>query len=152
MKRAAVEIRSAREEDIDSIYSIGSNNSISWSRKSYAEELKTAFSVFIIAELIGPLEKEIIAFAVAWNVAGEIQLNNIAVKESFREEGIATALIDRVIALLRHENPEKIYCEVRERNSAARGFYRSLGFSETGMRKKYYGDDNAILLEKVLNK
>jgi ribosomal-protein-alanine N-acetyltransferase len=36
--------------------------------------------------------------------------------------------------------------EVRPSNVAARVLYRSLGFDETGVRPRYYGDEDALLM------
>ena len=45
--------------------------------------------------------------------------------------------------------------EVRSSNVAARALYKSLGFSETGLRPKYYatpdGREDAILMTLTLN-
>ena len=40
--------------------------------------------------------------------------------------------------------------EVREKNTAARQFYFSNGFTEKGIRQDYYPDDNAVIIEKYI--
>ncbi len=138
-------IRRARETDMAEIYSIEIESFVSpWSMKSLQNELSTAFSHFIIAETAG----KIAGYAVAWEVAGEIQLNHIAVREEFRRRGAGRALMDFFEAHFKARGAQKILLEVRSRNSTARVFYRALGFRENGIRNNYYQDDDAILMEK----
>ena len=137
-------MRPARESDVDEVHKLAVACSIVGKRDSYLRELQTAFSIFIVAECLGQLA----GFVVAWNVAGEIQLNTIAVNESYRRQGIGSALIEDIVDRLWKVNPSRIYLEVREKNQAARSFYNKNGFYETGLRKNYYLDDNAILLTK----
>jgi len=137
-------IRHANETDLDEIFQIENDVSGSWNKKYFLNELNNSFSIFIVAEI----SNEVAGFAVAWDVRGEIQLNNIAVKKIYRKNGIASSLIDRIVMILKDKNPEKIFIEVREKNKAARLFYKKFGFFETGLRKNYYINDNAILMEK----
>jgi ribosomal-protein-alanine N-acetyltransferase len=97
--------------------------------------------------VVAEFEGSIVGYASAWNVAGEIQLNRIAVAGTFRRSGIGTLLMNGIIERLQRWKPRKILLEVRERNTAARAFYKSIGFYETGRRNNYYHDDNAILLD-----
>ncbi len=113
----------------------------------FETELETTFSVFIVAEVSG----EIAGFAVAWNIPGEIQLNNIAVRKKYRRRGIGTALLREVHESLKDNNPKRIYLETQFRNSGALLFYKNLGYRVNGRRKDYYTDDDAVLLEKVLD-
>jgi [ribosomal protein S18]-alanine N-acetyltransferase len=41
---------------------------------------------------------------------------------------------------------KRVYLEVRPSNLAARALYGSLGFAETGVRPRYYGDEDALLM------
>ena len=141
-----VSFRNAVENDIVQVMDIEAASSGRWDRSFFVHELGTSFSRFIVAEAGGTIA----GYAVAWNVSGEIQLNNIAVREEFRRRGIGRSLLGHIIEILSPFKPEKILLEVNEKNAAARGFYRKMGFAETGVRKKYYLDDNAVLMEKNL--
>lgn len=117
-----------------------------WTRDLFYAEFRNSFSITIVALS----ENEIAGFAVIWNIAGEIQLNNIAIHPDFRRRGIGTALISHLSGELDPYHPEKILIEVNENNHKARQFYKHLGFVETGIRPRYYDDDSAILMEKEL--
>jgi len=138
--------RDAVENDIDIIYSIEEEASSLWKINYFNDELEINFSTFIVAEF----KNEIIGFAVAWYVFSEIQLNNIAVKKEYRRSGIGTAMLNYIINSLEPAGIRKIFLEIKKSNNIAKSFYQNCGFIETGIRKKYYQIEDAILMEKEL--
>jgi ribosomal-protein-alanine N-acetyltransferase len=74
---------------------------------------------------------------------GEAEVLNIAVSPDFQRRGVGRALLNRA-------SPRTLHLEVRESNAAARAFYQSLGFQETGRRRAYYQhpSEDAILLSR----
>lgn len=139
-------IQEACLEDLETIYQIELKSFKNpWSYENYINELGIPFSYIITAKI----EKEIIGFALFWIVKDQIHLNKIAVIGKYRRMGVAAALIDYIITRFR-EGAKIIYLEVREKNSGARRFYEKLGFRENGVRKNYYPDDNAVMIEKEL--
>ena len=51
--------------------------------------------------------------------------------------------------MFENERYNKIMLEVNENNLQALKLYNKLGFKEISLRDRYYGDDNAIIMEKV---
>ncbi len=142
-------IRNAIPEDITSILKIESEGSARWKRDFFEAELNNDFSHFLVA-LAG---KAIVGFAVAWDVPGEIQLQNIGVDKNYRRKGCGRKLIESLCRLLEKKCPERILLELRISNLPALKFYQSLGFEKTGIRKNYYGEGNdALLMEKLIIK
>lgn len=45
---------------------------------------------------------------------------------------------------------KKINLEVNEKNIIAINLYKKFGFEQVGLRKKYYNDQDAVLMSKVL--
>lgn len=117
-----------------------------WSISSLEKELTASFSFFLVAET---RDRDIIGYITAWNIHGEVQLNRIAVIDNYRRTGVGTILFNALLKECDPHHPEKILLEVRESNTSARSFYRTLGFVENGFRKNYYRDDNAVLLEYI---
>jgi len=147
MPALSVTIRPCEENDLSAVYAIELDSSASpWSFRSLSVELSYPFSRMYVAEHRG----EIVGFSASWNIIDEIQLNNIAVKAPYRRRGIATALLNHLTQDHEGERLLRVILEVRAKNTSARKFYRSLGFRETGERKNYYGDDDAILMEREL--
>lgn len=117
-----------------------------WTRENLRKEISASFSVVLVAEV----ENEIAGYISAWKITGEIQINRLAVIADYRRRGIARRLIEALIQNCKMTAPYKILLEVREKNLAARALYGSVGFIENGIRKGYYRNDNAILLEKEI--
>ena len=143
-KMKNLNIRTAEKSDIDTLINLVPNNS-SWNKNSFEQELKIKFSTIYLAEL----NNEIVACSVIWNLVDEIQLNQIVVNEKYRRKRIATELINYIIKLYKR-NYKKILLEVNENNLPAIKLYESLYFKTTGRRKKYYKDDDAILMERSI--
>lgn len=72
-----------------------------------------------------------------------IEIDDIFVNEKYRNRGIGSKLIDHII-----KNNLSITLEVNENNAFARKLYLNKGFVEVAIRKNYYGNDNAILMER----
>jgi [ribosomal protein S18]-alanine N-acetyltransferase len=68
-----------------------------------------------------------------------------------RRRGLGTLLMRTAEELLKREGAGVVRLEVAENNSAARQFYRSLGFVVRGRIAKYYGGKiDAEVMEKVI--
>src|SRR5262249_25109113 len=87
---------------------------------------------------------------VAWHVADELHVLNVATAPSHQRRGIATALIREAIAYARAHHVRILFLEVRGSNRAALRLYRKLGFTAIGMRPKYYADNDEDAMEMVL--
>ena len=64
---------------------------------------------------------------------------NVAVDPRHRRQGIATALLDELIARLGEE--ARLTLEVRPSNTAAIALYERFGFLGAGTRRRYYQDN-----------
>lgn len=138
-------IRAAGSADFEKIYRIESEAFRSpWSVEGLVSEIASPDSRFFVAEIEG----RIAGYVLIWPVLDELHLLKIATASAYRRRGIATALIEYVSN--EFKKASILYLEVREKNTAARNFYKKLGFVENGVRKNYYADDNAVLIEKRL--
>ncbi len=79
-------------------------------------------------------------------VDGVIDIMNLFVNEENRKQGIATSLMNE---MFEKENFNRIMLEVNENNNEAIRLYNRLGFKEISLRDRYYGEDTAIIMEKV---
>lgn len=141
-------MRFAGEGDLDEIYKIEVELfEKPFSLQSFNHEFRVSFSTFIVVEHLSG----IVAYAIAWKVHDEIHLNKIAVKKKFQKAGIGKAIIDFITESINPGYARVMLIEVREKDSGARRFYEKIGFKETGIRKSYYIDDNAVLMEREIN-
>ena len=83
----------------------------------------------------------VVAFLLAWHVADELHVLNLGTRGDRRRRGFARALMNAAIAYGREKQVACVLLEVRPSNAAALALYRSLGFVATGVRARYYSDD-----------
>jgi ribosomal protein S18 acetylase RimI-like enzyme len=102
---------------------LSSHTASHWEPETYFE-----FDV-LVAERAGT----ICGFLVSRNIAGEIEVLNLATSPEARRQGVATALLGFL-------DSDDIFLEVRESNRIARKLYEKLGFSIVGTRAEYYDD------------
>ena len=77
-----------------------------------------------------------------------IEIDNIFVNEINRNQKIGTKLLEYLINYANENKIINITLEVRKSNNIARHLYQKIGFKEVAIRKYYYGDEDAILMEK----
>ncbi|NJM50479.1 MAG: ribosomal protein S18-alanine N-acetyltransferase [Sphingomonadales bacterium] len=84
---------------------------------------------------------QICGFAISRWVLDEEELLMIAVDPNHQGKGIATSLLEEIIANLLINNRKTLFLEVRDGNTAY-NFYRNKGFNQIGRRKGYYSGNN----------
>jgi ribosomal-protein-alanine N-acetyltransferase len=100
---------------------------------------------YLVAERVG----EVIGYAVA-SFAGDIaELQRIGVVERERRSGVATALLDEVVAEGPGTGANRLLLEVREDNTDARAFYAARGFIEIDRRPRYYRDGTTAVVLRL---
>ncbi|HEY3974755.1 MAG TPA: ribosomal protein S18-alanine N-acetyltransferase [Candidatus Sulfotelmatobacter sp.] len=94
----------------------------------------------------------LVGFLVARHVAPEWELENIVVNPLARRKGIGNRLLDALLAAAQQTNSNAVFLEVRESNLAARSFYETAGFEQTGRRKLYYANpaEDAMLYRRKI--
>lgn len=119
-----------------------------WSKQSLEEELNNETSLFLVAKE----ENEVIGYIGMSIVIDEGYIFNVAVREKYRNKGVATALINELVTYGKKNNFSFITLEVRESNLPAISLYSKFGFIKAGERKDYYSNpkENAILMTKYL--
>lgn len=119
-----------------------------WSEDAYQQLWGNpqADRVGFVAEAAG----EVVGLLVAREIAGEWELENVAVAETAQHRGVGTALLQKLFGLITNSRGSRLFLEVRESNLAARRLYESQGFELAGRRKNYYADppEDALLFEK----
>lgn len=92
-------------------------------------------------------EGEVLGFIGTHDIAGEINITNVAVAPEFRGCGIAQALVKTVKDHFKDKDIYGITLEVASENAPAIHVYEKADFSPEGIRKKYYknGDDAIIM-------
>jgi ribosomal-protein-alanine N-acetyltransferase len=91
------------------------------------------------------------AFLVAWHVADELHVLNVATAPPARCAGLGSALLEAALAYAAVEHVRLVLLEVRRSNRDAIRLYRRFGFTAMGVRPGYYADDGEDAIEMVLS-
>ena len=78
-----------------------------------------------------------------------VDILNVLVKEKYRRQKIASCLIDYMISELQ-DSVKLITLEVRKSNKAAINLYEKFGFEIINIRQKYYGNEDAYLMGRII--
>jgi [ribosomal protein S18]-alanine N-acetyltransferase len=162
-----VPIRPATPNDIPAMCALASQSpeAAQWSEQHY-DALASADSsrIVFVAETAdvetphaasfcgadrGP---SIVGFLVAHDIAGEFELENIAVAARARRQGIGRQLLSKLVETAVQRGVRAIHLEVRGENRAARALYERLGFVQSGVRPGYYdcpADDAFLYTRKI---
>ena len=83
-------------------------------------------------------------------VAGEAELQNLAVLPAYRRHGVAQAILNALFAEAEKRSCESVFLEVAAGNEAAQALYRKNGFVPVGRRPGFYRGEDAVLMKKGL--
>ena len=92
-------------------------------------------------------EEDLLCGYIIFSLNGHII--SIAVDPLWRRKRIGTTLIKKII---HHPRTERVWAEVRLSNQAAQAFYLSLGFQIIGRIQDYYGDEDALIVQRPASK
>jgi len=139
-------IRKMTLDDIEQVIAIDRVSfSLPWPERSFRFELTdNPASRCWVAEVDG----KIVGMIVVWLIVDEVHVATIATHPEFRQQGIAKNLLAHALQHLSTEGAQSSFLEVRASNLAAQDLYRKFGFEESGVRRRYYrdNDEDAILM------
>jgi ribosomal-protein-alanine N-acetyltransferase len=117
-----------------------------WTREMYLAELERpgVSYLFVAKDSAG----RVVGFCGFWRVLDELHINNLAVLPEYRRQGIASAILERVLDEGRRAGAGRATLEVRRSNEVARRLYERLGFTVAGVRRGYYRqpEEDALVL------
>jgi len=143
------QIRRARIDDSDQIAIIEAESFTDpWPRDGVRAVLASAAVTGFVAEKDG----RVVAYTIARGAAGVAEILDLAVHHDWRRVGVATALLQQLMATFAADGIREVFLEVRESNWAAQALYRAHGFRAAGRRPHYYRKpiEDAILLRLPL--
>lgn len=89
-------------------------------------------------------------FIVWRTVVDEAEIITIGVHPEARGAGIAIAMLGIMENEVKKAGAKKIFLEVSAENAPAINLYKKCGFTQNGLRPKYYDGVDAILMTKAI--
>lgn len=145
------------EHDLLEVVDIEEHSGLSrWGWAAYYAELQTRNKLLmLVARVTGesPLSDEIAGYIVARELAGELHINNVAVRAQHRRKRIGTELLQRILEQGLKMGAKAAFLEVRRSNLSAQALYKNSGFSPIAMRTNYYSDprEDAVVMSLTLD-
>ncbi len=150
LKDPLVKLRAMSRDDLPQLMALENENyEFPWTEGIFADCLRVGYTCWGFVR-----DEELIGYAVISAAAGEAHLLNITIRKSYRGQGLAKRLVQRMQTLAAEQCAEMLFLEVRATNTAAINLYEALGFNEIGYRHGYYpaakGREDAVLYALAL--
>ena len=93
-------------------------------------------------------QEQILGVVGLWCMMGEGHIVTIAVRQSYRRQGIGELLVVAIIDAALEAGQDGVTLEYRISNQGARKLYEKYGFTQVGVRARYYSDnqEDAVLM------
>lgn len=144
-----ITIEKMTEQDLSRVLQIENDSfPTPFSENLFRGELRFALAHPYVARAGG----EVVGYVDYWIVGSEAHVITLAVKSSWRKHSVGRALVEWMMQDVRQRKVEMLSLDVRPSNTAALQLYKGFGFTQTGIRKKYYrdNDEDALILTKTL--
>lgn len=156
--RLEASISQMMEHDLLEVVEIEEATGLSrWGWEAYYGELaRPRETIMLVAR---PLSQErrveghaVMGFIAARLAAGELHVNNMAVREEWRTRGLGSELLGAALREGKRRGARKAFLEVRASNEAAQALYAKFGFERSGRRSMYYADpvEDALVMTACL--
>jgi ribosomal-protein-alanine N-acetyltransferase len=141
-----VSISPMTEHDLLEVVDIEEQSGLSrWGWAAYYSEVQGGNrDLMLVARAPGSklrrVSHTLAGYIVARIAADELHINNVAVREIYRRQGIGLNLLDRILKEGRRRGVKAAFLELRAGNRAALSLYEKCGFRLSSRRKKYYSE------------
>lgn len=128
------------KEEVQEVTQLGTMLNPKFSKLFHIKNLNPNETIFIYKE-----NNIIKGFIHIQNGLDIIDLLNIIVKPEYQNQGIGSVLLKYLIY---NKQSKKIMLEVRSKNINAIKLYQKYDFKIINIRKNYYKDDDALIMER----
>ncbi len=136
-------VRRMREDDLEAVTELEAQAySQPWNAHVFAEELSQPSRVYVVIED----NATVLGYAGLMLVDTEAHVTTVVVHPDRREDRLGTRLMLALAAEAIGHGAKSMTLEVRVSNEAAQRLYRRFGMAPVGMRKRYYQDEDAMIM------
>jgi [ribosomal protein S18]-alanine N-acetyltransferase len=134
------------EHDLLEVVQIEETSGLSrWGWAAYYAELQGEHAPLMLVARLDRSElnrgsEQLAGYIVARITAGELHINNFAVRDRYRRQGVGSELLGMILQEGINRPAASAFLELRAGNLAAHGLYEKFGFRVTARRKRYYSD------------
>lgn len=142
-----IRIREMQIADVDAVTALEESCfSMPWKKQDFEDILTNPDRFYLVAEI----DNMVVGGCMLTMIAGEGDVSNVAVSESYRGNHIATALMQELLRMGEKKGIRDFTLEVREQNLPAIRLYEQAGFVSEGIRPNFYDKpkDNAVIMWK----
>jgi len=120
----------------------------------HAEAFDTPWDEAAFEALIGQTGVALIeeegGFILIRTVADEAEILTLAVRPSARRSGLGAHLVEQGALQATARGATRLFLEVAEDNAAARGLYARAGFTQAGLRRRYYARSDGAAVDALV--
>jgi ribosomal-protein-alanine N-acetyltransferase len=148
-QRTGWEVARMGPEDLPEVLAIEAESfPVPWTEQMFQAELGHAFACCRVIRDRGA----VVAYAVFWITADELNLHLIATAPTRRGEGLGRALMDAMHVEGQARGAALALLEVRVGNASAIALYEACGYAVIGRRRGYYQDngEDALVMSRQL--
>ena len=95
-----------------------------------------------VPQAMPPEVANIVGFSGLWHMVNEAHITTIAAHPDYRGRGVGELMLASLIGIAYTVRARYVTLEVRVSNYVAQNLYRKYGFSQTGVRRRYYSDNH----------
>ncbi len=140
-------IRPWKKSDIDAIAQIEGFSFIDpWTKDNLMDVLRYPHYRSFLVEEGG----QVCGYGCITIMFERAEIANIAVATPYRRRGVGTFLLHTMEQTAKMLGAEECFLEVRVSNANAISVYEKNGYERYGIRARYYGNEDALLMRKKL--
>lgn len=113
-----------------------------WSEQVFRDELAAPGRTYVKAAV----GADLVGYAGLMVVGDEAHITTVVVDPAHRGAGVGTRLMLHLVDEALAADAASLTLEVRVSNQAAQALYRRFGMSPVGVRKRYYVDEDALIM------
>ncbi len=148
--RPEFEVRNLEEDDLDEVLRLErACFADPWSAASFRREVARRADGGYSRVLVEA--GAVRGYSVAWFVADEAHLANLAVDPEHRRRGVAATLLRDLLSEARRRGGAAVWLDVRAGNEEAIGLYSRHGFRPVRIRRGYYRKEREDAIVMVLD-
>jgi [ribosomal protein S18]-alanine N-acetyltransferase len=147
---ASTTLRAMREDDIAAVMSIETRAyPFPWTDGIFRDCLNACHPSWLLMD-----NGVVIGYGIISIAVGEAHILNLCIDPEVQGQGHGRRLLRALVRMIRAQNAERIFLEVRPSNPRAIALYFDEGFNEIGRRPRYYpahqGREDAIVMAMEL--